>query len=66
MRYKHELALSKLSSLPAPAQLEQTITRRFLDMMDVERYGWTWPEILDEEFPAPSEGGVSYEITTIE
>jgi hypothetical protein len=32
----------------------------------VERNGWTWPAILNEEFPAATEGGLLYDHVIIE
>lgn len=32
----------------------------------VERIGWTWPAILNEEFPSATEGGLVYENVTVE
>lgn len=34
---------------------------RSLAVQAIELHGWTWPAILDEEFPAATEGGVKYE-----
>jgi len=39
---------------------------RLLAVQTVERHGWSWPAVLDEEFPAATEGGLKYERTTIE
>jgi hypothetical protein len=39
---------------------------RSLAIQTVERYGWTWPAILDEEFPDSTPGGLKYERVTIE
>ena len=32
----------------------------------VERNGWSWPAILDEDFPAATEGGLKYERVNLE
>jgi hypothetical protein len=33
---------------------------------ELKRNGWSWPDILDAEFPSPSEGGLLYENMIIE
>ena len=39
---------------------------RTLAIQTIERHGWTWPPILDEEFPPATPGGLKYERVTIE
>ena len=69
--YKHHKALAALSpiiiahneleSSPVAMQAARSTAQHAL-----QKNGWSWPSILDEEFPAPSEGGLVYEKTVIE
>jgi len=69
--YKHQKALAVLSPIviahnelensPATMQAARSTALNTLHMN-----GWSWPSILDQEFPAPSEGGLVYENTVIE
>lgn len=49
-----------------PDYLEAPESHRLIAKDELKRNGWSWPDILDAEFPPPSEGGVSYEYTTLE
>lgn len=69
--YKHQKALGALSSIviaqneleSSPATMQAA---RSTALHTLQKNGWTWPSILDEEFPTPSEGGLVYEKTIIE
>jgi hypothetical protein len=39
---------------------------RSLAVQFAERNGWSWPTVLDDEFPPVTEGGLKYERVTIE
>ena len=69
--YKHHKALGALSStIIANNELESSPvamqTARSTALHILQKNGWSWPSILDEEFPASSEGGLVYERTVIE
>jgi hypothetical protein len=69
--YKHQKALGALSSIitthneleSSPAAMQAA---RSTALHTLQKNGWSWPSILDEEFPSPSEGGLVYEKTIIE
>ncbi|KAF8803663.1 hypothetical protein BYT27DRAFT_7109342 [Phlegmacium glaucopus] len=69
--YKHHKALAVLSPVVilhnelehSPATMQAA---RSTALSTLQRNGWGWPSILDEEFPAPSEGGLVYESTVME
>ena len=65
--YKHQNALLALmQNTPLPLdEANETYWRRVAQKF-VERHGWAWPSILDEEFPPSTEGGLQYERTNIE
>lgn len=67
--FRHNNALLALMRNPLvvdsdPAEME---AYRGLAIETVNRFGWSWPAILDAEFPEPSSDteGVKYERTTI-
>jgi len=61
------MALSFLSlSLSPPDELEFPQASRSVALSTLRKNGWLWPDIFDEEFPAPTEGGVVYELAHIE
>ena len=69
--YKHQKALAALSPIiVAHNELEMSPVAmqaaRSTALHTLQKNGWTWPSILDEEFPTPSEGGLVYEKTVIE
>ncbi|KDR83580.1 hypothetical protein GALMADRAFT_219401 [Galerina marginata CBS 339.88] len=65
--YLHQKALSCLSStMPPPDALDNTPAARSLAFQTLERNGWTWPAILDGEFPPSTKGGVEYNLTIID
>lgn len=69
--YKHQKALAVLSpTVIAHNELENSVatmqTARSTALHTLQKNGWSWPSILDEEFPASSEGGLVYENTVIE
>jgi hypothetical protein len=69
--YKHQKALSVLSPIViAHNELENSVatmqTARSTALHTLQKNGWSWPSILDEKFPASSEGGLVYENTVIE
>ena len=69
--YKHQKALGALSPIIiAHNELENSQVAmqgaRSTALHTLQKNGWSWPSILDEEFPSPSEGGLVYEKTIIE
>ncbi|KAF9469021.1 hypothetical protein BDZ94DRAFT_1152957 [Collybia nuda] len=64
--FKHQNALIALMQgsivYTSPSELD---TSRLAAVQAVESHGWSWPVILDEEFPAASEGGLKYESITV-
>ena len=69
--YKHQKALAALSPIiiahneldNSPVTMQAA---RSTALHTLQKNGWSWPSILDEEFPTPSEGGLVYEKTVIE
>lgn len=69
--YKHHKALAALSPIitthyeleSSPVAMQAA---RSTALHTLQKNGWSWPSILDEEFPASSEGGLVYEKTVIE
>ncbi|KAJ3517564.1 hypothetical protein NLJ89_g421 [Agrocybe chaxingu] len=60
--YKHQKALSTLSSaVQPPVEPDNLSLCRMIAHQTLEKNGWAWPDILDEDFPAPLEGGLQYE-----
>ena len=69
--YKHHKALAALSpTIVTHNELESSPVAlqaaRSTALHTLQNSGWSWPSILDEEFPASSEGGLVYEKTVIE
>ena len=65
--YHHQMALCSLSSaISIPNELQTPELYRLIAKDELRRYGWSWPDILDAEFPSPSEGGLLYAHTTME
>ncbi|KAJ7591201.1 hypothetical protein C8J56DRAFT_934964 [Mycena floridula] len=66
--YLHQNALIALmqGNLVLSRESSELQQSKELAMSTVERMGWKWPSILDEPFPAPSEGGLKYERTILE
>ncbi|KAF9534157.1 hypothetical protein CPB83DRAFT_781454 [Crepidotus variabilis] len=65
--HQHQQALSSLSaSVEPPKALEFANTWRMVSRDGLEHHGWTWPAVLDEDFPTLSEGGLKYETATID
>ncbi|KAJ7086755.1 hypothetical protein C8R44DRAFT_862062 [Mycena epipterygia] len=62
---RHQQALNALEQLTVSHLDPDTLATRFPAVQAVERYGWSWPSILDDEFPPATEGGVKYERTII-
>lgn len=67
--FKHNnalLALMQGDLLPVQNQPEMDAARETAKAT-VSRFGWYWPPVLDEEFPAPEDEatGVKYERTNI-
>lgn len=67
-KHRHENALLALTEgriVPHvhPPALE---TSRIAAIQLVMSKGYIWPAVLDEEFPATTEGGVQYETVSIE
>ncbi|KAJ6599202.1 hypothetical protein DFH09DRAFT_28664 [Mycena vulgaris] len=63
---RHQQALNALEQLRVSHLDPYTLAARFSAVQAVERHGWTWPSILDEEFPPATEGGIKYERAVIE
>ncbi|KAJ7699943.1 hypothetical protein B0H17DRAFT_1005761 [Mycena rosella] len=63
---RHQQALNALEQSRVSHLDPDTLAARFSAVQAVERHGWSWPSILDDEFPAATEGGVKYERTIIE
>ncbi|KAG5636427.1 hypothetical protein H0H81_008102 [Sphagnurus paluster] len=63
---KHQAALAALSRdyQPQPLTIADQAEARAAAVQAVERHGWTWPDILDEEYPPATEGGLKYERVT--
>lgn len=71
IEYKHEKALAVFSPTVVPHnELEDSQASihiaRSAALHALQKNGWSWPSILDEEFPPPSEGGLVYETVVIE
>jgi len=67
IEHKHHMALSFLSlSLSPPDELDFPQASRSVALSTLRKHGWLWPDIFDDEFPAPAEGGVMYELAHIE
>jgi len=67
VEYKHQTALSFLSpSISLPDELQFPQASRSAAITALEKIGWLWPDIFDEEFPTAAEGGAVYELTVIE
>ena len=69
--YKHQKALAALSPIViAHNELENSPVAmqaaRSTALHTLQKNGWSWPSIFDEEFPTPSEGGLVYEKTVTE
>jgi len=69
--YKHHKALASLSPIIiAQNELESSSVAmqaaRSTALLTLQKNEWGWPSILDEEFPASSDGGLVYEKTVIE
>ncbi|KAG6855007.1 hypothetical protein C0991_005936 [Blastosporella zonata] len=64
---KHHSALAVLSgeALSTISTVDHEIYRT-LALHAVESQGWTWPPILDEEFPPATEGGLRYERVAVD
>ena len=65
---KHQNALHALTHEPIGYTLDISDlgASRSLAIQAVELHGWTWPAILDEEFPAATEGGLQYDRIDVE
>jgi len=65
--FKHQNALRALThgTVGHIIDLVDLSTSRSLAIRAVEGHGWTWPAILDEEFPAATAGGLIYDRVTI-
>ncbi|KAJ7499054.1 hypothetical protein FB451DRAFT_1548773 [Mycena latifolia] len=63
---RHQQALNALEQLRVSHLDSDTLAARFSAIHAVERHGWSWPSILDDEFPPSTEGGVKYERVVIE
>lgn len=65
--FKHQSALRALmpEAVTQPITIGDVETSRILATQAVEGHGWTWPSILDEEFPVATVGGLKYDRVTI-
>ncbi|KAG6833721.1 hypothetical protein H0H87_001153 [Tephrocybe sp. NHM501043] len=64
---KHQAALAALSGeTNLSASPVDDVVSRTLAIHVVEAQGWVWPPILDEEFPAATEGGLKYEHVAVD
>jgi len=64
VQYKHQQALSYLCPyLPLPSPLENAAAHKLIASDILTANGWSWPAVLDEEFPPSTGGGVEYKIT---
>ncbi|KAJ6629129.1 hypothetical protein B0H10DRAFT_25296 [Mycena sp. CBHHK59/15] len=63
---KHQHALNALQQVRSPPPEIDIAAARFFAIQTVERQGWSWPSILDEEFPPTTTGGLKYERVAIE
>ncbi|RDB22864.1 hypothetical protein Hypma_010346 [Hypsizygus marmoreus] len=68
VQIQHQRALAALSPLmtaPSTDGMDMDALRS-LSVRTVERHGWAWPTVLDEEFPSAIEGGLKYDRVTID
>ncbi|KAJ7742462.1 hypothetical protein DFH07DRAFT_836546 [Mycena maculata] len=63
---RQQQAFNALEQLRVSYLDQDTLAARFSAVQIVERHGWSWPSILDDEFPPATEGGVKYERIVIE
>ena len=67
---KHNAALDVLTkgTLPSETQLEDMSQLRTQAAIALEEWGYSWPAVLDEEYPRPepSNNGVKYERIVVE
>ncbi|KAF9222079.1 hypothetical protein BS17DRAFT_842472 [Gyrodon lividus] len=71
IHYKHWQALCFLSNfkLAPPNALEDITSKGVMARLTLERWGYTWPDILDATFPLAdpaSANGLDYEVVTID
>ncbi|KAF8211256.1 hypothetical protein K438DRAFT_1916224, partial [Mycena galopus ATCC 62051] len=63
---RHQQAFNALEQLSVVHLDSDALAARFSAVQAVERHGWSWPSILDDEFPPATEGGVKYERVVLE
>ncbi|KAF7355196.1 NAD binding rossmann fold [Mycena sanguinolenta] len=63
---RHQQAFNALEQLRVSHLDSDTLAAKSSAVQTVERHGWSWPSILDEEFPLATEGGVKYERVVLE
>ncbi|KAJ7507662.1 hypothetical protein B0H11DRAFT_1967984 [Mycena galericulata] len=63
---RHQQAINALEQLRVSHLDPDMLAARYSAVQVVERHGWSWPSILDDEFPPATEGGVKYERIVIE
>lgn len=65
--FKHQIALRALTpdAVSHVIDVGDLSASRSLAVQAVESHGWTWPAILDEEFPAATAGGLKYDCVTL-
>ncbi|KAJ7047505.1 hypothetical protein C8F04DRAFT_985556 [Mycena alexandri] len=64
---RHQQAFNALEQLKVSPLDSDTLAARYAAVQAIERHGWSWPTVLDDEFPAATEGsGVKYERSVIE
>ncbi|KAJ6516030.1 hypothetical protein C8R45DRAFT_958511 [Mycena sanguinolenta] len=63
---RHQQAFNALEQLGVSHLDSDTLAAKSAAVQIIERHGWSWPLILDDEFPPATEGGVKYERVVIE
>lgn len=65
--YMHQKALNALCpEIVAPQQVDDPLVSRNAAMASLERRGWIWPAVLDEDFPRATPSLVEYAPTVVE
>ncbi|KAJ7179260.1 hypothetical protein C8R46DRAFT_1073153 [Mycena filopes] len=64
---RHQQAFNALEQLRVSPLDSDMLASRYAAVQAIERHGWSWPPILDDEFPLATEAsGVKYERSVIE
>lgn len=65
--HKHQLALAILNRGKTPVvHVSDLSATRAASVQVVKAQGWSWPTVLDAPVPAAEEGGVLYDVATVE